>query len=411
VTSAPHVLICGTSTRAVADSAARAGYRVTTIDAFGDIDQHPSVRALSAARDLASLPTAPAIARAARTVDAEAVVYLSPFENHRNAVATLAAGRSLWGNPPAVLRRVRDAFLLAEALRPHGFAVPRSYDKNAANDPNAPNAPNAPNDPNDPNDPTVPWLSKPFRSGGGNRIRPWRGEAVPRTSFLQQRVDGIPGSLVFVAARGECVPLGLSRQLIGDPHFGGNGYRYCGSILAGVDDHQFAHAAGVFKAAHALAAFVTAEFGLVGINGIDFVARDGVPFFLEVNPRWSSSVELAERGFGLPCFSIHADACAQGRMPSFDCAAALARSAAFGKAIVYARHDGDVGDTARWLDDPDVRDVPRTGQYIRSGQPICSVFARAADSSSCYRLLVSGAASVYAHFRSAARVSAVSGVG
>jgi predicted ATP-grasp superfamily ATP-dependent carboligase len=98
-------------------------------------------------------------------------------------------------------------------------------------------------------------------------------------------------------------------------------------------------------------------------------------------------------------------------MPSFDCAAALARSAAFGKAIVYARHDGDVGDTARWLDDPDVRDVPRTGQYIRSGQPICSVFARAADSSSCYRLLVSGAASVYTRFRSAARVSAVSGVG
>ena len=399
MTSAPHVLICGTSTRAVADSAARAGYRVTTIDAFADIDQHPSVRALSAARDPASLPTAPAIARAARAVDADAVVYLSPFENHRNAVSTLAAGRLLWGNPPAVLRRVRDAFLVAEALRPHGFAAPRAYDPN---DPNVPNVRIVP---------SVPWLSKPFRSGGGNRIRPWRGEAVPRTSYLQQRVDGIPGSIVFVAARGESVPLGFSRQLIGDPHFGGTGYRYCGSILTGADDHQFADAAGVFKAAHALAAFVTAEFGLVGINGIDFVTRDVVPFFLEVNPRWSSSVELSERAFGLPCFSIHADACAQGRLPSFDCAAALAQFSAVGKAIVYARHDGDVGDTATWLADPDVRDVPRSGQHIRSGQPICSVFARAADSSSCYRLLVSRAASVYAHFRTEAGVPAVTGAG
>ena len=122
-------------------------------------------------------------------------------------------------------------------------------------------------------------------------------------------------------------------------------------------------------------------------------------------------MELSERAFGLPCFSIHVDACVQGRLPSFDCAAALAQFPAVGKAIVYARHDGDVGDTATWLADPDVRDVPRSGQHIRSGQPICSVFARAADSSSCYRLLVSRAASVYAHFRTEAGVPAVTGAG
>ena len=34
----PHVLIAGVSTRALAVSAARAGYRVTAVDAFGDAD-------------------------------------------------------------------------------------------------------------------------------------------------------------------------------------------------------------------------------------------------------------------------------------------------------------------------------------------------------------------------------------
>ena len=34
----PGVLIVGVSTRALAVSAARAGYRVTAIDAFGDLD-------------------------------------------------------------------------------------------------------------------------------------------------------------------------------------------------------------------------------------------------------------------------------------------------------------------------------------------------------------------------------------
>ena len=37
----PHVLVAGVSTRAAAESAARAGFRVTAIDAFGDLDQHP----------------------------------------------------------------------------------------------------------------------------------------------------------------------------------------------------------------------------------------------------------------------------------------------------------------------------------------------------------------------------------
>lgn len=403
MSSTPHVLICGTSTRAVADSAARAGFRVTTIDAFADIDQHPLVRALSAARDLASVPTAPAIARAARTVvDAEAVVYLSPFENHPNAVSTLAAGRSLWGNSPATLRCVRDPFVLAEALRRHGFAVPRLHD---------PNNSHVPNDSNVPHDPNDQWLLKPFRSGGGHRIRPWHGELVPRTSYLQERVNGTPGSLVFVAARGESVPLGWSRQLVGDPHFGATGNRYCGSILACAGDHQFADGQGLFTAARALAGLVAADFGLVGVNGVDFMSRDGVPLLLEVNPRWSSSVELAERAFGMTCFSTHVDACAQGRLPAFDCAVALERSAAFGKAIVYARHDGAMGDTATWLDDPDVRDVPRSGQSFRSGQPICSVFASAADSSACYRLLVSGAERVYARFGRDAGVPAVTGAG
>ena len=40
-----RLLIAGISTRAAAESAARAGFEVTAIDAFGDLDQHPGVRA------------------------------------------------------------------------------------------------------------------------------------------------------------------------------------------------------------------------------------------------------------------------------------------------------------------------------------------------------------------------------
>ena len=101
-----HIHVCGTSTRAAAESAAHAGFRVTALDGYADLDQHSAVRALSMPRDFGRDATARAMARASRTIDCDAVAYLSPFENHPRAVSALAAGRALWGNPPDVLRRV-----------------------------------------------------------------------------------------------------------------------------------------------------------------------------------------------------------------------------------------------------------------------------------------------------------------
>jgi predicted ATP-grasp superfamily ATP-dependent carboligase len=224
-----HVLIAGISTRAAAESAARAGFQVTAIDAFGDLDQHPAVRSLSMPRDYGLKPTAAAVARAARAIECDAVAYLSPFENHPRALATLASGRTLLGNAPEVLRRVRDPVELARALQRRGFRVPRVR----TNESHAPNGPNGPNDPNDPNDSNERWLLKPFASGGGHRIRHWRPTLqIPRRYYLQEFIEGTAGSVVFMSGAGQSVPLGITRQIIGDAAFGASGFRYCGSILA-----------------------------------------------------------------------------------------------------------------------------------------------------------------------------------
>lgn len=368
-----RLLICGASARAAAGSAARAGFSVTAVDVFADLDQHPAVRAVAAVTN--GTAVAAALTRRAVSEDYDAVVYLSPFENHPRAVARMAAGRTLWGNSPDTLRAVRDPFTLARVLGRRGFAFPRIW-----------------SDSNDPND---LYLLKPFRSGGGNCIRRWRGGRIPRTAYLQEQIGGTPGSLVFVAAGGDCVPIGFSRQLAGHPAFGGSGFRYCGNILAPVDDDHLQRGRALLDAATSLARAVTSEFGLVGLNGIDFIARDGVPVLLEVNPRWSSSVELSERAFETTFFQAHVDACRSGTLPSFDLRSALLSTRAFGKAIVYARENARVRDSSGWLDDPDLRDVPRGGQYVRAGQPICSVFASAPDSRSCYEALVDRAERIY----------------
>jgi len=65
------------------------------------------------------------------------------------------------------------------------------------------------------------------------------------------------------------------------------------------------------------AAAVCEEFSLVGVNGIDFVATRGIPYAIEVNPRWCASMELVERAFGLSVFGAHAAACRDGVLAGF----------------------------------------------------------------------------------------------
>ena len=361
-----RVLIAGVSTRAAADSAARAGFDVTSLDGYADRDQHPGVRALALPRDLG--------------IACDAVVYLSNFENDTTAVAALAENRTLWGNPPDVLRRVRDPFAVAAAFRAHGVVVPRLlHDANDANDPN------------DPND----WLLKPVSSGGGHGIRPWGRTAVPNGCYVQQKIEGLPGSIVFVAAGGQAVPLGVSRQLIGDRRFGASGIRYCGNILAPWTDPQFERGAHLVPAAHRLATIAAADFHLVGVNGIDFVDQSGVPYPIEINPRWSASMELIERSVGINVFAAHAASCTTGALP----ASLDPPGRAVGKAIVFAVDPCVAGDTDAWLADANIRDVPHVGDPIRTGSPVCTVFAEAVDAVSCEAALVERAQRIYEDMR------------
>jgi uncharacterized protein len=243
------------------------------------------------------------------------------------------------------------------------------------------------------------WLVKPLKSGGGLRMSPWSGvEPVPRGCYVQQFIEGTPGSVAFVAGGGRAVPLAISRQLVGESSFGAKGYQYCGSILGTVGDAQFARDADLAGAAGALAQAVSEEFGLVGLNGIDFIAQDGVPYAIEVNPRWSASMELVERAYGVSILGAHASACAAGTLPDFDLATARRRPDAIGKAVVFARRDVLVGDTTTWRADQgedNIRDIPRPGERIIEGSPVCTVFAAGADAAACHAALAARAARVY----------------
>jgi predicted ATP-grasp superfamily ATP-dependent carboligase len=353
-----RILIAGLTTRAIAESAVRAGADVVTVDYFGDLDQrrlcetHPL-------REHGGGYSAAGILEVARGLRYDALVYCGGLENHPDVVAELARDRVLLGNEPATLRRVRDPGTLFPYLARWGFAVPETRLAS------------------DPLPPAGAWLLKPARGGGGQGVRLWDGRAPTESQILQELVDGISASASFVADGQRSVVLGWTEQL-----HTARGFRYAGNLM------PLEAGAAAREEVGAIAAALTREYGLRGLNGFDFMLHRGRPVLVEVNPRYCASMELVERASHASVFGLHLAAC-RGQLP----ASVPAPAGIWGKAIVYASRTVTAPDTSEWLA-RGVRDVPHPGEVIRGGHPICTVLASAPTRSECERDLQREAARV-----------------
>ena len=374
------ILITGLSTRAIAESAVQGGYRVVTLDYFGDRDQKELVANYSLMRDSRLNFGAKALLVASRNLSFQAVVYTSNLENHPDVVEDLARGRVLLGNSPSTLRQVRDSGHLRSVCRREDIAHPVTLlpgEESLAEGVGC-------------------WVSRPSRSGGGHGIRPWAGELLDEDHVLQAYVQGRPASAAFVADGRSCVLLGLTEQLIGRRELGAQGFIWCGNILS--LSVPASERRAVLGSVRATAENLTRTYGLRGVNGVDFVlGRDEsgrpVPYLLEVNPRYSASMELVEWAYGLSIFDLHVRSFS-GDLPSFSLEDHVRQPGFYGKAIVYAREDVVLPETAGWRA-KQRRDIPFPGEQIEARRPICTVLAQGESRDDCWRRLLGAAEAVY----------------
>jgi len=344
------------------------GHRIITVDYFGDYDQKLLCQNYSLKRDFGKPYSVGRLFEACRSLRFDALVYTSNLENHPRVVERLSHGKQLLGNTPVTLSRVRDPSEFFGCLARLGVAFPKTVRGS---------------------DWTFiegqgRFLRKPTQSGGGHGIAfhsPTR--RVGKASILQEYIQGLPCASVFVANGRDPVLLGISEQLIGDHVFGGSGFRYTGSLLGPIGgEGSFRAIVGTLE--RVLQA-ITREFRLVGMNGLDFILKDEDIYPLEINPRYTASMELVERGYGLNIFDLHLQACG-GKLPVFDIRR-VPRDAFFGKAILFAERDLILKRTQHWWE-KGIRDIPFEHEQIVRGRPICTVFSQGRSRDACYRGLV-----------------------
>jgi uncharacterized protein len=365
-----HLFIAGGSVRAAAQSAVRAGFRVTAADLFCDRD-------LAACCDALRVPDFPAgILPLADQLAPTQWLYTGGLENEPTLVDAVSVRHRLLGQSGSVLRRIRDPWQLSAVLARAGLQFPPPARK-------------------PPRGATGQWLVKPLRGCGGTRIRlceqsrssewpappdtPMRDEGKRRRedeTFCQPWIRGPSYGAVFLAAGGTAALLGVTRQLVGCSWAGASGFRYVGSIGPVVFDAQ---TCGVLQR---IGDCLAAAFPLCGLFGVDAIITGADVWTIEVNPRYTASVEVLERATGLAAMRHHWEVCHGAPLPAkLPCTVDLLH----GKSVVYAQADHTISaEFYRRLEAArsstaaggECADLPQIGAKIRAGQPILTTLVQ-----------------------------------
>jgi predicted ATP-grasp superfamily ATP-dependent carboligase len=348
--TAPHAegalfLIAAISGRALAASARRGRFRPVVLDCFADRDTRALAgtwRAVPAANTLqfdrrALLEAANALAPGAPLLPG------SGFEGRPALLARLAAGRELLGNPPEVVRAVKDPWRLFPQFDALGIPHPEVRQ-------------DLPAEPGG-------WLVKRAGGAGGTHIR--AAGAGPRRAgdYFQRLEPGLPMSALFLADGRRALILGFNQQWAGAGR-AGLPYLFGGAVSrVSLPGRLARHIAGRVDA-------LVAATGLVGLNGLDFLLEGERWSALEINPRPTATMELYDADYELGLVHQHIEAARR----------ALPRVARPGPSraqlVLHARSAWQVEPTfdfPAWC-----CDIPNPHTAIRPGDPVCTVLAEGA---------------------------------
>ncbi len=348
------ILIAAMSGRALAASAQRAGLAPLVVDAFGDSDTR------DLALDLRILPSAmttgfqkrsllKALAELTEAAPSPPIGLLlgAGFEDRPDLIDRVAQTYRLLGCDGTAVRKAKHPTDLAYVLLRHGIATPdvttwRLREKDRSR-----------------------WLRKRRGgTGGGHITLAAAGDKASNNYYYQRLVTGHQISLLVIAnpSQNSCQTVGFSEQwchsTVDQP------FRYGGSV------GPIRLATEFVLDMEEAAKFVTTHLNLVGLVAVDYVISGTTPYFIEINPRPSATLDLFDTADGA-LLKSHIAACCGEPTPPF----ALQQKRACAAAYLYANHGavtiGDI-DWPSW-----VADRPVTGCTIPANHPIATVFADA----------------------------------
>ncbi|MCX4188129.1 ATP-grasp domain-containing protein [Methylophaga sp. OBS4] len=342
------ILIFAQSARFIAQIAARTGYTVWVADCFCDLDtqavaerciQLPALSELSQdalSDQLTKLTQGQKCHLICGTGIEQFYPLLDKLPGH-----ILPVGNST--KTLSQLRQARTFFPLLDKLQLNYPDI--SYDAPAA--------------------PLRSWLLKTLDGFGGSHIRPAAKSQTSATDYYQQHLNGLCGSVCFIANGHNARILSYNRQINQPASF------------------QLQHIVTPLILVPALQVYLlqavdrlTAATGLKGLCSLDFIVDNtDTIYLLEVNPRISASAELIADKHEL--FEWHMQAC-QGHLPlRIDEPGKTVRMLSY----LFAEQDCVIADKLNWPEQS--HDLPVAGTLISTHAPVCTIISEAENMDQC----------------------------
>ena len=370
-----NLFVIGVDSVSLAASAKRAGYEVFAVDHFGDQDLKRVCReSLSAIkqrpgrgcgyldRDFSPEFLLQLAKVLLKRYEIDAALLSSGLDDSSDILFELNELVPILGNHPNIIGKTRDKTVFFRELDRIGVSHPETAvveDLEEAR--------------KESKDIGYPIVVKPSRGFGGTGVR--KAEAFPQlkrafrdASFLdenvliQEYISGIHASASLISSIKGVVALTVNEQLIGMQEFGQREpFGYCGNVV------PLSVPRSVADECKSVVGGVAQHFGLVGSNGVDLViSRQGVPYVIEVNPRFQGTLECVERVLGMNIVEAHVEACVQGGLPTISKRTPIscARFVLFApQRLIAPELNAFEG----------ARDIPLPGVIVEEGEPLCSI--------------------------------------
>ena len=313
------ILIAGFNTRPLVYSLNRAGYEVYAVDFFGDLDFYPYVKdcliltkKLSVNYDLVKnnyneylpllilelldkYPEIKYLIIGSGLDDGieERVLILKEINRKKYKIFNL-------NNELEVIKKSRDIDFILNFLKKIGYDVPSTISFNEVK--------------SKVNELEYPLILKKKSGSGGTNVYKIhnksdlslkinlinKGTFDPKDWLIQEYIEGNPISCTTISNGIESKVISVNNQIVGDKYLNApKEFMYCGNIVP----------ANLFEEEKKLIVDISlklsAELGLKGINGFDFVLRNQYPYLMEINPRIPGSIRASEEAMNINLLDLH----------------------------------------------------------------------------------------------------------
>ncbi|TWU48335.1 hypothetical protein [Rubripirellula reticaptiva] len=370
------VLMVGASVRAAAQSASAGGYRVVGIDQFGDRD------AVAACDEFALLDDVDRVAELLSRYAETPLIQVGGLSGIQDWLGTHPVARPRLSPSIEIQEQLADPNVLRKLANESGFSFPQTLEAN-------PLALEAVDDPPKGAIPTGRWLYKPRSGSGGIGIQ-WLDRPRPeKDGWIQRWVAGRSFGATLLVRPGLSQLLGVCRSTFhrisaADESvypfvYGGSfGPIACDPVACNpVACNPVACDPGLADRLISLGHSIRDASGLAGLCNVDFlVDRNQTPWLIEINPRWSGSSELVERGREIPsllALAINQKKLFQTDSPHRD---AVLKKVVFASVGFRFRLEPVVDGLPPAVQ---IADIPAEGTEILAGWPVCSLIGNPSD--------------------------------